>query len=322
MTLLKSLWQTIKMPSAQSTTTQPGLGWADELLVLATFFWGLNFAVVKFALAELEPLVFNGLRLLLVVGLMLVLVPALGYSFKFQRRHLGYLIGLGLVGNTIYQLFFIFGLAHTTAANSALILATVPVWVALIGTVRGTERVMPGGWVGIGLSLAGIALIVWGGKQQTQLQFGGATLWGDLLILGATWCWSVYTIASRPMLRHYPAVSLTAFTSIIGAIPLILLALPLLRQVNWASVSLPAWSAIIYSGLFSITLAYFFWNYGVSKLGSTRTSLYSNLTPPLALVTAWLLLGETMAWLQLAGGLLALMGVALARRYTFPISSP
>jgi drug/metabolite transporter (DMT)-like permease len=320
MTQLKNFWQNIKMPSAPGTATQPSLGWADGLLLATTAFWAFNFAIVKYALAELEPMVFNGLRMLLVTGLMLIIAPALGYSLKVQRRHLLYLIILGLVGNTAYQLFFILGLARTTAANSALILATVPAWVAMMGTLIGVERVKPGGWLGIGLSLVGIVLIVWGGKQQAQLEFGGATLLGDLLILGGTLCWSIYTIASRPMLRHYPAIRMTAFTSVVGVIPFILLSLPWLIQANLAAISLPAWSAIIYSGVFSITLSYLFWNYGVSKLGSARTAFYSNLTPPLALVAAWLLLGETMTWPQLIGGLLALIGVVLARRYTQPVA--
>jgi site-specific recombinase XerC len=58
-----------------------------------------------------------------------------------ERRHLLYLIGIGLLGNTAYQLFFVFAIAITTAENSARILATVPVWVALIGTIFGVERV-------------------------------------------------------------------------------------------------------------------------------------------------------------------------------------
>ncbi|NJN96215.1 MAG: DMT family transporter [Anaerolineales bacterium] len=212
---------TASLGRADLHTSAPAqnVGWADSLLVLTTVFWAVNFSVVKFALVELPPLAFNGLRMLLAAGLMLALVPVLGYSLKFQRHHLGRLIILGLLGNTSYQLCFIFGIVRTTADNAALILATVPAWVALIGTLAGTEKITFGGWVGVLLSLAGIVLIVWGGGQQAQLQFGGTTLPGDALILAATLCWSLYTLASRRLLRditrrrdqfyhsggHYPA---------------------------------------------------------------------------------------------------------------------
>ncbi len=304
----------------RSSALAQNVSWADSLLVLTTVFWAVNFSVVKFALAELPPLAFNGLRMLLAAGLMLALVPALGYSLKFQRHHLSRLIILGLLGNTTYQLCFIFGIARTTADNAALILATVPAWVALIGTLAGTEKITPGGWLGVLLSLTGIALIVLGGSHHTQLQLGGTTLVGDALILGATLCWSLYTLASRRLLRDYSPVAVTSFTTTVGIIPLIILSIPPLLQLEWRSVSLTAWGALVFSGVFSIALAYFFWNFGVSRLGSTRTSLYSNLTPPLALLTAWLLLGETLTLLQLGGGLLALAGVALARHYTYVVT--
>jgi drug/metabolite transporter (DMT)-like permease len=306
--------------SKPAPTLQKGFEGADGLLLLTILFWSVNFSLVKFALAELSPLAFNGLRMLLAAGLMLMLSPILGYSLKFERQHLGRLVVLGLLGNTSYQLCFIFGIDWTSADNAALILATVPVWVALIGTLIGTEKVSLGGWLGVALSLAGNIQIVWGGSHQAQLHFGGTTLFGDGLILAATLCWSLYTLASRRVLRDYSSIAVTSFTTAVGVIPLVLLAIPPLAQLNWSTISITAWGALIFSSVFGITLAYFFWNYGVSRLGSARTALYSNLTPPLALLTAWLLLGETLTLTQVWGGLLALGGVALARRFTHPVT--
>jgi drug/metabolite transporter (DMT)-like permease len=308
----KSLSKTRKTPQFI-----PGdLSWADGLLLLTVFFWGVNFSVVKFALAELPPLIFNGLRFLFAASLMMVLAWTTGHRLKFQRRHLFYLIGLGLLNSTIYQLLFIFGIANTTADNSALILATVPVWVALFGTLASMERVTGRGWLGVMLSLGGIVLIILGSDREVALQFGEATLRGDILILLATLCWSLYTLVVRPMLRHYSSTSIVTFATLIGAIPLVLLSVPLMLDFNLGGVSTKAWGALIFSGTFGIALAYFFWNYGVAKLGSARTSLYSNLTPPIALLAAWLWLGEALTPQQWWGGLLVFGGVVLARRYT------
>ena len=120
------------------------------------------------------------------------------------------------------------------------------------------------------------------------------SLLGDGLILAATLCWSLYTLISRRMLRDYPPIAVTSFSTVVGVIPLVLLAIPPLAQLDWAAISITAWGSLIFSGIFGITLAYFFWNYGVSRLGSARTSLYSNLTPPLSLFLAWLLLGHEL----------------------------
>ena len=297
-----------------------GLSWADGLLLLTVFFWGVNFSVVKFALAEIPPLAFNGVRFIVASVTMLVLARATGHRYNFQRRHLVYLIGLGLLGNTAYQLFFILGVADTTADNASLILATVPAWVALIGTLAGVERVETKGWLGVGVALAGIILIILGSDRQAQFEFGGATLRGDVLILLATLCWSCYTLLTRPMMRHYSSASVTSFSTLMGTIPLLLVSIPSFTRLNWTGVPLTAWAALIFSGIFGIALAYFFWNYGVSRLGSARTALYSNLTPPIALLTAWIWLGETLTPQQWGGALLALLGVILARRFTYAVS--
>ncbi len=289
---------------------------ADGLLLLAVFFWGINFSMVKFALAEIPPFIFNGVRFLVAASLMVGLALAAGHRYRIQRRHWPHLIGLSLVGTAAYQLFFILGADNTTADNAALILATVPAWVALFGTVTGLERVTAQGWLGVGLSLAGIILIMTGGDHQAEFHFGGATLYGDGLILAATLCWSVYTMAIRPLTRHYPAMVVTSLPTLLGTIPLVLLPMPAMLAFNWQAVSLAAWGALLVSGVLSITLAYFFWNYGVSRLGSTRTSFYSNLVPPVALLVAWLALGEKMTPQQWLGAILALSGVVLARRHT------
>jgi drug/metabolite transporter (DMT)-like permease len=299
--------------------------WADGLLLLTATVWGINFSIVKFALADIPPTAFMGLRFIVASATMLCLATALGRRLKFERRHLPYLIGLGLLGNTSYQVLFVFGISATTAENSSLILATAPAWVALTGTIFRVERVDPPGWLGIALSLVGIVLIISGSDRLTQFPFGGSSLGGDLLILAGTLCWSLYTLLMRPMTRLYSSISVTGFTTAVGTVPLILLAIPASASLDWTGVSISAWAAMVFSGIFAIALAYFFWNYGVSRLGSTRTSIYSNLSIPAALLTASLWLQETLTPPQWAGTLLAVGGVLLTRRFTHhrdPAGSP
>jgi len=306
------------VPDSREGEHNWGLHWADGFLLLVALLWGVNFSVVKFAVSEIPPLAFNGMRFLIASGTMLLLAFATGQRFNFQRKHLLYLVGIGLVGNTAYQLFFVFGIANTAAANSSLILATVPAWVALIGTAFGLERVERKGWFGIGLSLLGIALIIWGSDVSADFHLGGPSLRGDLLILAGTICWATYTLLVRPMTRHYSSISVTSFSTTVGTVPLVLVAIPSWKALDWTGVSSSVWLALVASGVFAIAIAYFLWNHGVSRLGSARTSIYSNLCSPMALLTAWLWLGETLTPLQWGGTLLALAGVVLARRFTHP----
>ena len=102
-----------------------------------------------------------------------------------------------------------------------------------------------------------------------------------------------------------------------GLIPVFLVALPSLARTDWPAVSVGAWSAVAYSGLFALTLAYLFWYRGVKVLGPTRTGMYSNLQPVIALAVAWATLGETAHLPQLAGAVCIMTGLLLTR-----LSSP
>ena len=291
---------------------------ADTLVMLTVCIWGTNFSVVKFGLSELPPLAFNAVRFLLSTVVLALATRVAGQSWRFERRHWPLMIGLGLLGNALYQLLFIYGAAATTADNAALILATVPAWVALGGSWLGLERVGRRGWLGVGLSFAGIVLIVLGADRGAEFHFGGASLEGDLLVLAGTLCWSAFTLLGRLAMRHYRPLAVTSFCTVAGGVPLVLLGLPELAGLERGAVSPAAWAAAVYSGLFAIALATLCWNFGISRLGSARTSLYANLTPPLALGVAWLTLGETLTAQQGWGALLAVAGVALARRHARP----
>lgn len=307
---------TMNTSPANSENTRYPL--ADSLLFLTVAVWGINFSVIKFALAEFGPLAFNSVRFMAAAITVGVVARATGRRWAFDRRHLPWLIGLGLLGNSLYQLLFVFGAARTTADNAALMLGTVPAWVALGGMLTGQEKIRPLGWVGIGLSLLGITMIILGADREAAFRFGGATLTGDLLVLAATLCWATYTLLCRHAFRHYGAMTFTSFSTIVGAAPLIVFGLPELARTE---ASAEAWAAALLSGTIAIGLAYFIWNYGISKLGSARTALFSNFVPVIALFTAWLWLGETLTRQQGSGAFLAIVGVVLARHATRPAAS-
>ena len=199
-------------------------------------------------------------------------------------------------------------------STSGACLATVPVFVAVLGSLAGTERVGTRGWVGVGVSLVGIFVIVTGSDTGQTLEFGNASAVGDLLVLLATVAWSVYTVWMRPVVKECSPVAVTVLSTAIGSIPLLLLSLPVVRWEELAQVSNRSWVALAASGMFGICLPYFIWNHGIRKLGSARTSLYSYLVPFIALIVAWAWLGETLTAQQFLGGALALAGVVLARQ--------
>jgi drug/metabolite transporter (DMT)-like permease len=217
---------------------------------------------------------------------------------------------LGLVGNWIYQFGFIEGVAHTRAGNAALILAAVPVQTAVLSHLRGHERLRARDVLGLLVSSVGIATIILGSGHDVS--FGG-TIGGDLLVFGSTICWTAYIVLCKPATDRYGALMVTAWTMGLGAVPIILFGVPALIALPWHTVSAGAFAGTAASALGALVFAYVIWFRGVRRLGPARTSMYSNFTPIVVMLTAWPLLGEVPTAWQIGGAIGIFAGLWLTR---------
>jgi drug/metabolite transporter (DMT)-like permease len=283
----------------------------DVLLILIAIIWALNFSVVKVSLQEIDSLSFNALRYILAAGLLAYTARARGYSLKVDREDFWPLVGIALVGNVLYQLFFIIGVDYTYSANAAVILGTIPVWVALLSHLFTDEKLTRYKSIGIGLAFTGIVLNVTGSKAGISI--ASKTFLGDVIILCAAISWGVYTILAKRFLKKYPSTQFTGVMSIVGMVFLLIIGLPNLLHVNWTGISLKGWGGIFYSGLLSIGLAYLIWNNSVSKIGAVRTAAYQNLVPVLGLVFGVVLLQEPLTLQQYSGSALVIVGIIFSR---------
>ena len=284
----------------------------DLMLGAMSFIWGINFTAVKSALTDFSPLSFNAIRFgsasLILLGLLWLSERSLGVRKKDAARF----VMLALIGNTAYQLFFINGIALTSASNSSLILATTPIFIILFGAVLSVEKITSRIVQGVILSFMGVVMIILGSGRPLALT--DQTLIGDLLIIANPICWSIYTVLSKPMLKDYSPLKLTTVTMAMGAVPLILVAVPSLTTENWGAISTNAWLGLAFSAVFAIAIGYVLWYTGVSKIGSSRTSLYDNLVTVFAVASAWILLAEGMTWVQIIGAALVFISLYVARR--------
>jgi drug/metabolite transporter (DMT)-like permease len=288
------------------------LGSTDLLLLLMTVIWGSNFTAIKYSIGDnLLPLSFNGLRFVLASILMVIAALASGRTLKVARGDGWRLFGLGLLANTLYQSFFITGMAYTRAGNAALILATTPMFTAVISRIRRQEYFTPRGIAGLFLAFGGILLIILSGESKVSV---GETVMGDCLLVISTVCWSIYTVGSKRLVHTYGSVKATAFMMITGTPLLLLVCAPSLLRQDWSRVRPIAWAGVIYSGVFAIAFAYIIWNHGVRKIGSTRTAIYSNVTPIVAVLVAWPTLGEAPTPGQVIGAVVIFAGLYLVRR--------
>jgi drug/metabolite transporter (DMT)-like permease len=137
---------------------------------------------------------------------------------------------------------------------------------------------------------------------------------GDLILICAAIIWAFYTVGSRPLIERYGSVQTTAWTLWSGALVLALVGMPSLFAQEWGEVDAVAWGGLFFSAFLSIGLAYLVWYRGVERLGNTRTSIYSNLTPAMALVIAAVWLGERLTVFSVVGAAMTIGGVMLVRR--------
>jgi drug/metabolite transporter (DMT)-like permease len=282
----------------------------DLAMIAVVTIWGLNFSVSKIGLGDFPPLPFAGIRFALAALLLLLILRWREGRALPPRESLWKLTWVGVVGNTLYQVCFMYGLSLTSAANASLLIATTPALVAFAGAVLGIEPLRRNVVGGIALALAGVTLVL----LSQGLELGGHSLVGDVLLLGCAIAWTVYTLGVRSIGAGLSPLAITTWTMVTGAPGLLLASIPQLLTMDWAGVGVTGWAALAYSTVFAIVLAYVLWNNSVRVAGSTRTAIYGCAIPLCATLFAWPLLGEQPTWLQGAGAVLIVGGVLLSRR--------
>ena len=290
---------------------------ADAGMLLVCLIWGVNFGVTKLAIGQIPPLPFTAIRFAIASLVLWIVLRITEGPLALPAATVRRLVVLGVVGNTLYQLSFILGLAHTTATNSSLLLSTMPTVVALFGGALGLERVSARmGW-GIALGTIGVGLVI----ATRGVGFSVGTVGGDLLTVLAVLCWAGYTLGLRSLPSGLSSLRVTTVTTMAGAPGLVLAGLPGVVRLDWSAVPTTAWAAMAYATIFSLVVAYILWNRSVQTVGGTRTAVYMCLVPLVASAAAWFLLGERIHPLQGIGAVLIIAGVLLTRKRESAVSA-
>lgn len=297
------------MATAREPEERRASAWVEVSLLLTVFFFGTNFVAVKHVVEGVPPLLFAASRFTLAGVILWLFLRYMEPESRLKRSDLLPVLGLGLIGITLTQSVFTIGVSLTTAANTALIYSTAPVWGMLLGFALSLEKPRLSGVAGVALCLLGVAAIVYGG-----LDLGGTSLLGDFLILAAAIFWGSYTVLSLGLLKRYSPLAVATYPMILGglaAFPLVLIG-PGTLEVSDLDGSV--WFAAAYSTLLSSAFGFAGWQRGVSKVGANRVLVYQYLVALTGVTAGILLLGEGFGLQQAAGAAVILCGVYLARR--------
>lgn len=274
---------------------------AVAALVLLSFLWGYNWVVMKQVIRYVDPFDFSALRALLGALSLFVALVALRRPLKVTAFREVALLGLlqtatftGLV-----QLALVFG----GAGKTAVLVYTMPFWLAPLSYLALGERVSPAHWRSIGLAAVGLVLILDPGALHGSLR-------GSLLALAAGLAWAVATIVAK-RLRQRHAIDLLAMTAwqmLLGALPLCLVALTLpSRPIDATPYFI---GALAYNAVPATALAWLLWLYVLNHLPASVAGLSALGIPLIGVLAGWLELGERPSGTELSGMLL--IGAALA----------
>ena len=278
-------------------------------MLAVALFWGANFSANKYGVSVLPPMVFAAIRFSVATLVLTAVVWWRGADHRMPTRTAWLLAGLGVIGNTAYQVLFMLGLGTTSAVNASLIMAALPVAVAVLGWALQVERTTGRTWVGIAIATAGVATVI----AAKGLRFSGATIHGDLLVLLAVVCWAVFTVGVRSVGRGHDPIRVTTLTVAGGTPGLVLAALPSIGTVDFGALPAGAWIAIGYSSVVAIVIAYLLWSVAIQALGGSRTAIYNCVAPLFAAVTARVTLGERLVPSQGIGAGLVIAGVLISQ---------
>ncbi len=311
----------IETPAEPQTKSSVGLGTArtaEFCLWFTALAWGTNLLVVKVALGQLNPWVFNTSRLALAT-LMLGFLAWLETRFRDAAPPARFrwwpFVWFALLNGFLYQVFFFLGISQTTAGNTALLLSSMPMWTAIFSFIFIHERLPALTLAGLGVTFCGTLFVL---LQNPTVDLSGSFLIGNLFILLGATTWAAATVISRPLLQSMSPLRL-AFLSSLSTMPFhFALCWPFLEDA-WPQLMQPGnVAAIVYSGTISTGVAYATWHYGVRHLGGSRAGVYQNVVTLVAVIGGWFFLAEPMLLAQFLGGAAIILGLVLMRLKPVP----
>lgn len=277
---------------------------APLILIAAAFaaiLWASAFPSIKVALQEFSPYHTALLRYavasvaLAVIALLkrLPLLPAV--------KDLPVFLLLGFIGFTIYNIALNYGQVTVPAATSSFIVASAPIWMAIIAALLLREKLKPLGWVGIIISFIGVGIIALGSAGGLQLNTRA------LAILGAALASALYSLGQKPLLKRYSPLQIVTYAIWCGTLLLMPLGGGVIERVR--HVSLPTILSIIYMGIFPGAIGYVLWSMVLSRMPASKAGVFLYMIPAIALIISWLWLGEVPSLIAALGGVLIVAGV-------------
>ncbi|GHO43266.1 DMT family transporter [Ktedonospora formicarum] len=284
---------------------------ADLAIVSASILWGLNYCTVKLLVTSLPPLLVGFLRFLLSALVMLALLRLIEGSIKISWRHLGALIGAGVLGFGFQQIFFLYGSSYAEASMGALIGAFTNAIMTVVASLIARER-MTGLMIG-GLFAAcmGMVLVVTG--SGGSLAVTGTNWIGLGLYFGAGILSGLTPLLTHRTLSHYSPLRVTSWMLVVGCAFFVVPGAMSAPSAHLSTLPMLIIPALLFTAIGATGLTNVLWNYGLTRVGVVRLSIYGYLPSIFGVLMSALLLGEVLTTTQWWGTALTIAGVLVSQ---------
>ncbi|MDZ4799107.1 MAG: DMT family transporter [Bryobacteraceae bacterium] len=282
------------------------------LILLLIFIWSANFVIGKFALREIPALLVIGLRMVISGATMIPIY--LRHKHKtgtrgWTREDVPLLLGLGLLGVGLNQVFFVTGLSKTSVAHAALMIGLTPISVLMLAALAGQERLNPIRLAGMGLALTGIAVLQFGPGSQKS-----GNLWGDALVFCGGFVFAAFTVIGKATMGRVGGIVVNTFAYVGTGLALLPMTIYLSRDFPFHSVSMTAWASLLYMAFCPSVIGYLIYYHALSRIPASKLSTFTYMQPLLATLMAIPALGEHPTSSLAFGGIMILAGVFVAER--------
>jgi len=285
-------------------------------LSVTVFIWASTFTVIKIGLERITPLNLSFVRSILATFFLLGWLLLKGNQQEIARAlkfHLGYVIGLGVVGVALFNIFQNIGIGLTSSGIASLLVASNPVFILILGASFLGEKITKNKAAGIVLGFVGIIIVSFLGKNMALLLRSGS-FWGNILALLSAVCWAVYSVMSKSALKRYSPLILTALAYVFGSLILFFFCFTFEDVSLIFQWSLSSWLILLYLGILASGVTFYLWNYALSIMEASRVSVFIFLIPVLAILLGKVILNETITGFTFLGTALVLSGIYLMGR--------
>ncbi|MDM5326915.1 DMT family transporter [Neobacillus sp. CF12] len=277
-------------------------------LIFVSIVWGVNFGVSRWAMEVFPAEVFVFLRFGLALPVLFLMLKWTEGSVRVEKKDLLKLAFIGLIGITALEMMVMYSIKYTTLANASLLnVAPWPIFAALFAPLfireKITARVVTGGFI----ALAGVTMIILGGKDGFDLS--SEYMIGNYIALAISLIGALFNLATMPLMEKYSPLRVTTWFIFFGSLFLVPFTFDKWSMIQWDNLSIITWGAVAYNVLMCTVVAIVVWNISMKRVGAAKANFFRYFVPAAATVAGALFFKEPIWAAQIVGGIVIIFGL-------------